>query len=203
MNHSFKKTIKVAIAHYGEDLFWLEHIKYESQIISKNGLPEEVSPNRGKEASSYLEYIIKNYYKLPDITIFFHGHRNSWHHPENVDETINKIIFNYNYYNINSVCSPRHGTKLLSLNEEGQSYLYPNKYIIENKIKFNIDPSRIKFRPAACFYVSKKAILQHRIDTYKYWLDWLMTTPEHSEISSRVFEYCWHIIFTGSHVDRY
>ncbi len=201
MNNSLET--KIIIAHFGEDLHWTKHLTYKFDIISKNTIPDGTKPNRGKEASSYISYIVKNCQRLSDITIFTHGHRNSWHHPENIDQTINSIKFYYDYFNINSVCSARHGTPLLSLDQESLLYLHSNKYIIENKIKIPIDPVKIKFRPASCFYVSKKTILKHKIETYQYWLDWFMTTPEDSEISSRIFEYCWHIIFTGSHVDRY
>ena len=75
--------------------------------------------------------------------------------------------------------------------------------IIEKEINIKIDSTEIKFRAAACFYVKKEAILRHDLSVYKNWYAWLMDMKESSGISSRVFEYCWHIIFTGKHIDNY
>lgn len=36
----------------------------------------------GREAAVYLTYIIDHYRSLPEYVIFFHGHRTSWHQPE-------------------------------------------------------------------------------------------------------------------------
>ena len=71
------------------------------------------------------------------------------------------------------------------------------------EINLPINPLDIKYRPASCFYVKKEVVLKHGLQSYKNWLEWIMTTEEPSGISSRVFEYCWHIIFTGNHIDRY
>lgn len=35
--------------------------------------------NKGREAMAYLTYIIDHYAALPDITLFMHAHRSSWH----------------------------------------------------------------------------------------------------------------------------
>ena len=90
----------VIIAHYNENLDWTKNLIYPHTLISRNNIQKEVAPNKGNEASSYLEYIINNYEKLPDICIFVHGHRNDWHHKQNIDEKINCLDFCHNYYNI-------------------------------------------------------------------------------------------------------
>lgn len=38
--------------------------------------------NRGREASTYLSYIINNYYNLPDYMVFVHGERYQRHNGE-------------------------------------------------------------------------------------------------------------------------
>lgn len=197
------ENIKVIIAHYNEDLSWINDLRSSFQIISKKTIPEETVPNKGREASSYLEYIINNYESLTDISIFIHGHRTSWHNSD-VEKYINgKSKFLVEYYNINLISSPRNSEPLWSLNEQAIGFLEKNKYIIEKEINQNINPLNIKYRAASCFYVKKEAILRHKLKSYKNWYEWIMSSKEPSGISSRVFEYCWHIIFTGNHVDNY
>jgi hypothetical protein len=79
-------AIHVVIAHYNEDLSWTKFLKYSYTVISKRGYSPETPPNKGNEASSYLQYIIENYDNLSEYTIFVHGHRNDWHHKMNIDE---------------------------------------------------------------------------------------------------------------------
>ena len=196
-------SVRVVIAHYNEDLSWANNLKYPFWIISKHSLPLETLPNKGNEVSSYLEYIIKNYHELTDVTVFTHGHRNSWHNGPNIDEYINEIDFNLDYFNINCIHCDRCDMYLADLGDQEKAYLDPHKEIIENGINIKIHSDKIKFRAAACFYVKKEAILRHDLSVYKNWYSWIMDMKEPSGISSRVFEYCWHIIFTGKHIDNY
>lgn len=197
------ENIKVVIAHYNEDVSWVNNLQFPFQIISKKTIPENTAPNKGHEVSCYLEFIVKNYDSLPEICVFLHGHRCSWHNVD-VDNYLNdEEVFSYDYYNINLIASPRNGESLWVLHEEVVPFLQRNKHIIEKEINLSINPLDIKYRPASCFYVKKEAILKHGLQSYKNWLEWIMTTEEPSGISSRVFEYCWHIIFTGNHIDRY
>jgi len=53
-------TVHVCIAHYNEDTTWTKNLLYPHTIISRAGLPAETAPNKGNEASSFIEYIINN-----------------------------------------------------------------------------------------------------------------------------------------------
>ena len=95
----------VVVAHYNENLDWTKNIKYNCSVFSREGLNRETNPNKGNEASIYLEYIIEHYNSLADYTIFVHGHRTDWHHKENIDEKINLLKFEREYFNINDQIS--------------------------------------------------------------------------------------------------
>jgi hypothetical protein len=41
--------------------------------------PLHIVPNRGAEAMAYISYIIEAYDALPDVVLFMHAHRRSWH----------------------------------------------------------------------------------------------------------------------------
>jgi hypothetical protein len=105
---------------------------------------------KGNEASAYLEYIINNYENLPDICIFVHGHRNSWHNKENIDEKIKKLEFSYNYYNINDYKSDYLKNYINSFNTL-KKYIY----IFNNILNKQIRVGNIKYRSSAQFYVKK------------------------------------------------
>lgn len=181
----------VVIAHYNENLDWVNNLIYPYTIISRNNIKKEVAPNKGNEASSYLEYIIKNYDNLPDICIFVHGHRNDWHHKQNIDEKINSLNYCHNYYNINEL-----NIDYLKNYPDALQTLKNNIHIFNNILNISIVVENIKYRPCAQFYVSKKNILNNSKEQYIKLYTFLMTTNISSYWSGRFFEYLWHYIFT-------
>jgi hypothetical protein len=60
----------------------------------------EANPNRGREASVYLRFILDHYDNLPDRTLFLHGHGVSWH-GTNVVEVIRHLDWGLQYANLN------------------------------------------------------------------------------------------------------
>ena len=186
------KTKFVIIAQYNEETEWCKNINMPYDIVSRKKYPRETAPNKGNEASVYLEYICKNYNNLPDICIFIHAHRSDWHHATNMDKKLNKLNFKYKYYNINEA-----EITTIPLNDN-------KNYILFNEIEpiiGKVDISKIKYRKSAQFYVTKELILQHPLEYYKKLLDWLWNNKETSFYTGRIMEYIWHYIFTGSYID--
>ena len=74
-----EKPLRIVVAHYNEDLLWLEDSMDICTIYSKGGkanappYPHTRLPNIGREGQTYLHHIISNYDTLADITIFFQG----------------------------------------------------------------------------------------------------------------------------------
>ena len=190
-------SVAVVIAHYKENLDWIKNIKYKNYvIISKEKYEPEQIPNKGFEASSYLEYIIKSYENLSDYTIFLHGHRSSWHHKENIDEKINSLTFDKPYHNIND--------NTLSGIGNGENSYEKTELIYQSLrriLNINIIIEHIFMRGSAQFYVHKDCILRHNKNVYIQLYNYLMETNEISFWTSRAFEYIWHLIFTLNHID--
>ena len=78
----------IVSAHYNEDLEWLKKSVWPVLICDKPGAASSsfapdpsctLDVNRGREASSYLKYIINNYDNLPNYIAFIHGHEDSYH----------------------------------------------------------------------------------------------------------------------------
>lgn len=192
--------VRVVLAHYNENLYWIDNLKYRYEIISRAGIPIEEPPNRGNEASSYLEYIINNYHNLDDITVFIHAHRNHWHHPANIDEKINNLVFDKAYYNINTN-DTNNSITALSIFPTVVDRMRGILSELGEILSINIDPDKIVYRNSAQFYVTKETIHRHSKEVYIKLYNWLMTTSETTFYTGRAFEYIWHIIFTGDHVD--
>jgi len=187
----------VVIAHYNENLNWTKNLIYPYTIISRNNIPKEVPPNKGNEASAFLEYIVYNYENLPDICIFVHGHRNDWHHKENIDEKISRLDYSYNYYNINDFKSDYLKNHIREFNA-----LKNNIHIFNTVLNKKINVEFIKYRSCAQFYVKKENILMNSKYSYIKLYNFLMDTKISSYWSGRFFEYLWHYIFTNNYEDR-
>ncbi|KAI9791046.1 MAG: hypothetical protein M1833_001707 [Piccolia ochrophora] len=77
MDHS--PSVQVVVAHYNEDLSWLEPIATSCLIYSKGGPknspdhPHLTLPNIGREGHTYLHHIVTQYHALPDVTVFLQG----------------------------------------------------------------------------------------------------------------------------------
>ena len=183
------KEFTIVIAHYNENLDWVHNLQYPYIIISRKGLPREKAPNKGNEASSFLEYIIQYYHNLSEYTIFVHGHRTSWHHKTNIDERLNNhLIINKPYYNINELQMDK---KIID-NEE---YIT----MLEKICNISYDrKNKHKYRAGAQFYVHKDLILRNPKESYIILYNYLMNCTLSSAISGRFFEYSWHIIFNHS-----
>ena len=132
--------------------------------------------------------------------MFVHAHRSDWHHRENIDEKINRMVFDKDYYNFNTNDNNNSLTTLSGFPNElsKMKQILPQLEPILN-IKF--EPEKIVYRNSAQFYIKKEVIRKYSKETYYRLYIWLMITNESTYYTSRAFEYIWHIIFTGSHID--
>lgn len=189
------EKVKVIIAHYNEDLTWVSNLPYNAIVVSKNGMPAETPTNKGNEASSFLEYIIKYYDDLPECMIFVHGHQNAWHHKKNMDDILSVLdVWEHEYCNINDF----YEVELKKIPEYPESQvLLPQLFSILEYPYTKEDVANIKYRLCAQFYVHKKAVLRHKKEKYIALFEWIMNSPLKSYWTGLMFEYIWHIIFTG------
>jgi len=86
-------TVGIVVAHYNEDLSWLNDVKELCTIYSKGGAKYARSrtysalPNIGREGHTYLHHIVEHYNSLPDVTIFLQGNID-----DHVTIDINEIV---------------------------------------------------------------------------------------------------------------
>ena len=75
--------VMLVVAQASYHVEWTKGQPYPVTIMFK-GRPDGTPNNtpittKGREALSYLQYIIDNYHNLPDRMIFMHDHDSNWH----------------------------------------------------------------------------------------------------------------------------
>ena len=71
-------ALVIVAAEASSDVSWLSRAPRPYVIVNKS---RDNIANTGLDASSYLWWILRNYYELPEWMCFMHPHEYHWHHP--------------------------------------------------------------------------------------------------------------------------
>lgn len=213
----------IVSAHYKEDLNWLKKSKYPVVICDKPG--SDSSPftsdkrcsldmNRGREASSYLKYIIEYYDSLPDRVAFIHGHEEAYHqkYPKHILEAIKDARKDLDFVSLNNWIQfhTRNDREYIEpeVHKDSHERLtfftdmfkeYDKHWEIIFKPILKIEkPEYIRMNASAQFIVSRRAIYRHSKNVYQKLLDYIM---ENDDVATFVLEYMWESLFTGVGTD--
>lgn len=177
--------------------------------------PETSFPkNKGHEAMPYLSYIISNYDKLPDYSVFIHGHRIAWHQEIDVVSIINGIklpaLDKAGYVSLRCDWFPSCPRELRPFDRDTISWgPIPDRTVTEGLIGkvwpllFGSDvevPRTISSQCCAQFFVTRKAIERYSKSDYERMRKWLLDTELDDDLGGRMFEKLWAYIFTGEPV---
>jgi hypothetical protein len=186
----------VVLAHHSEDLAWTELLPFPYTVISRAGMAPEDWPNKGREASAYLEWLIANYDNLPDYVVCLHAHRSAWHARSNIDEVLRAVKFDSDYRNLND-------TRIITQPEHSWAcgFVTKERAALEAILGASIDVANLRCNCCAQFYVSRHAILRHAKSVYEQLREWVRDTELSSYEAGLVLEFLWHFIFTGSIVE--
>ena len=182
--------------------------------VDNDSFPLHTPQNKGKEGMAYLTYIIENYESLAGIVAFIHSHRDgyptAWHtdnahysNPEALSNLRRDFVREHGYANLRCNWVP-------GCPDEMQVHRQPSEghraveHVLEKSWQELFNNSNIpEVIGAACcgqFAVSRKQILSHGHGYYVHLRQWLFDTKLDDEISGRILEYLWHIIFGASPV---
>ena len=164
--------------------------------------------NKGHEVMIYLTYIIDHYDDLPDVSIFMHSHKWSWHNndlqhhdaAEMVSMLSSERVQRVGYMNLRCHWYPgcpdwMHPGRLdVDMNKQEEtlmaqcwSELFPHAPI----------PQVLATACCAQFAISRDRIRAIPLLTYESYRKWLLETHLSDYMSGRVWEYLWQFIFTG------
>ncbi|KAF2227599.1 hypothetical protein BDZ85DRAFT_185181, partial [Elsinoe ampelina] len=197
---------------------WLKQVTWMDKKIYTVDDPNswlKVPENKGNEAMVYLTYIIDHYDKLSDVTVFSHPDRYQWHN-DDPDYDALRILQRLNLTYVmeegyaNLRCAWLIGCQAeIWPHREAEAYEKnhkndPNyelrtgdvfKEIWEELIPEMPVPENVGVACCAQFAVSAEAIRRRPRADYIRYRQWLLDTEDDDDISGRIFEYLWHVIF--------
>jgi hypothetical protein len=197
--------VKVVVARYEEPIEWIKNLPCDYIIYNKGSkIPESIIPsekvlevpNEGREAETYLRYIIEKYDEMPDYVVFIQG--NPFDHCPALLNNLENIDFSLDFFSLgnNTSCDLIGNNSYPGL----QMGLYRNEFLPNFSDSQNID-----FVAGAQFIVKSKLIkskslswwIQTRELYNKYWFSDIesgyMKPPGH--FIAHVFERLWPSIF--------
>ena len=183
--------VTIVVSSKSEDTTWVNDNlnMYEISIYTPNNpsARHTTDYDKGFEVCMYLTYIINNYDKLSNHTVFLHGHRSSWH-SRDITTIIPRLDWlNIEYANLNVNYFQRH-----SISRDPYTYRF-YKEVYEPV--FGIIPPYINSYCCAQFAVSRTRIRSVPLSSYIALDQWLRHTNMPCTQSGRAFEYVWsHIL---------
>ncbi|KAE8151663.1 hypothetical protein BDV25DRAFT_89756 [Aspergillus avenaceus] len=165
--------------------------------------------NKGRESLAYLHYIIEHYHDLPSLVVFLHSHKDGWPaawHTDNMDYSNvvairnlqTEFVLRNGYANLRCQETPGCPEELRPLRNPprpGQTTeaVYAQAW---QELFNNTDvPEVIGVPCCSQFAVSRDQILQRPFEDYMRYYNWVLMNDLPDDITSRVMEYSWHIIF--------
>ncbi|KAH6624719.1 hypothetical protein B0J18DRAFT_344518, partial [Chaetomium sp. MPI-SDFR-AT-0129] len=198
---------------------WARSIYVVDNLRARLTVPE----NKGREAMVYLTHIVNNYDTLAETTVFVHASRFAWHN-DNRDydllPALHRLRLDYvqesGYVNLRCVqvlgCPAEIRPHIDAASDwarsigsapigdgSGNSRALTTKEIYKaafEELMPGVDvPQQVGVSCCSQFAVSRKAVRSRSREDYVRWREWLLETSLPDDLSGRVFEYMWHIIF--------
>jgi hypothetical protein len=193
----------IVISHYSTNLDWTKNLHIEPIIYSKTikTLDGYIDLNKGQEVPAYLKFIIDRYDTLPKKTLFYHDHLISPHQDFNSIFLINNLNWEVgDYFSVNKRSWYQTIDSNSTVEPNGIRWVTDNWDLFDNYLR---KPTSLTFFSGAQFVVDAELILQYSKDFYQELYNWILTTDTSTYITSRIFEYIWHYIFTKNSIEPY
>ncbi|KAF2477122.1 uncharacterized protein BDR25DRAFT_309419 [Lindgomyces ingoldianus] len=201
----------------GDDTSWLDEFfgswRKNIYVVNNVSAPLTVPVNKGREAMPFLTYIIDRYDSLPNVSIFIHSLRYQWHNEDPMYDGV-PVLKRLRLKHVQKRgfvalrCSWTMGcpSELHPLRPSGHSddrsqneaayasvfrYLFPGETV----------PDVVGAHCSSQFAVSRERVRARSKKQYEKIRNWLLETQLQDQISGRVIEYMWHIIFGMPAVD--
>lgn len=211
----YTKTIVMA-ALKSDDTSWvtsdLQGFNTSIYTVDDVAASPKIPENKGREAMAYLTYIIDHYDDLPDVVLFFHPHRVTWHNNILLDLNSAKTISRLNpahvarqgYFNARCHHDPGCPDWIHIDRPEAEWDMvkkFEEKYFTSAVWRelHPLDPVPKALSQPCCaqFAVSGQRIRARPRSHYEHYRQWLLDTPTEDKYSGRIMEYNWQYIFTG------
>lgn len=167
----------IVTSHWREDLAWLRKSKWPVTLVDKMGArPTSLEakwtlPNKGREASTYLKFIVESWENLPEWVAFLHGHEDTWHHmyEKPILELIELTPKNKRtFQSLNGVWAPRQSeecTRFWHIVEPWLGPLPEDPAYFDAGAQFIVGRNRIRSRPKKFYEECLNFSLKTKNDT--------------------------------------
>lgn len=181
------------------DVNWLKE-SHGFQYITLEGCPKNESLGYYDESRAYLEFIIDNYWDLPEKVVFVHGHSRAWHYNSPLHERLKYIAgsryftekdFGGIYCNTNNAFAPSNWAPSIHIPPQ---QLW-NMTFWNASIKM---PTLWNYPCCGTFFVRSTAIRSRSHEVYKQLLQNMENVPMYykkNRIAGRVMESAWKTLF--------
>ncbi|CAI7571653.1 unnamed protein product [Penicillium viridicatum] len=174
-------------------------------VVDDKNAPLTVTRNKGRESMVYLTYIIDNYDNLPDTMLFIHSKRYQWHNDDPYYDGIPPLrnvqipyIQEQGYVNLRCVWTLGCPIEIRPHTDTHRSNVHAGEYFKNGFMELFPGipvPEEVGVSCCAQFGVSRAKVLERPRSDYERFRTWLADTPLEDDLSGRIMEYSWHMIF--------
>lgn len=194
------------LLHADSDSHWRAQI-YIVDSPSSDPQTLTVPVNKGREAMTYLTYIVDRYDSLPSFVVFTHASRFQWHNDDPDYDGLAILrnlqlpyVTTQDYVNLRCVWVLGCPVEIRPIHDAANpDHDHPTSIAYKSAFEQLLPgvpvPEEVGQACCAQFAVSREAILSRPREEYEHFRKWLINTPLDDDTAGRVFEYLWHIIF--------
>lgn len=195
-------SYKIIVCRYNEDISWLDSEVKNCVIYNKgdklNISNEILAPNVGRESETYLNYIISNYDRLPEVCVFTQANIKDHLGSNNVEFLLKlKDEALLNLMSMNFIVGSDRGCLSRSWSVVAKTDNYKKEKItFENWFTNNIRdiyPNFLKYYRSGIFAINKENILSKPKEFYEKLI--LEVNYHVNPAEGHYFERSWYYIF--------
>ncbi|KAL1999455.1 hypothetical protein VTN02DRAFT_4503 [Thermoascus thermophilus] len=164
-----------------------------------------VEVNKGRESMVYLTYIIDHYDHLPDVMLFIHSQRYQWHNDDPYYDGVPMIanvqtpfIEEQGYVNLRCTWVLGCPEEIHPFSDTHREDVHAGEYFRTGYMELFPGakvPEVVGVSCCAQFGVSRWKVRERPKSDYEHFRKWLKETSLSDELSGRIMEYSWHMIF--------
>lgn len=165
--------------------------------------------NLGREAMAYLTFLIDHYRNLPEIMVFLHPHLQGWPEAWHTDAadynnigSVRSLKLDYvrvhGYANMRCIGIPGCPVEIQPFRGDPNrttEIAFAEAYTHFFGGNISSVPEEVGTPCCSQFAVSRDQVLKRSQSDYIRYRRWLLDTEWTSDVSGRVMEYMWHILF--------
>ncbi|PSK59354.1 hypothetical protein B9Z65_3678 [Elsinoe australis] len=171
--------------------------------------PLHTLTNKGREANTYLTYLVENYDHLPSVIAFIHPHKGgypkAWHTDADDYSNVKSLsqlnldfVLKSGYVNLRCIAIPGCPDEIQPFRDwDNMNRISEHAYgQVWKGIFNNTDvPQTVGAACCAQFAVSRAQVHARPKSDYERYLRYLIDTDLSDDIIGRIYEYMWHIMF--------